>query len=126
METPRVHVPEIDVLKGFCVLCVVAIHAAFLADTTTFRFLIDRAVPVFLVLFGVTSDLWWRRNSERSTRRWYVSRLRRVVPGYWAMMTAWWLVVALWHRPDNDLTLGWTQVVITFLGSAGWVGTTWF
>ena len=126
METPRVHLPEIDILKGFCVLCVVAIHAAFLAETPAFRFLIDRAVPVFLVLFGVTSDLWWRRNGEHSTRRWYVTRLKRVVPGYWAMMACWWLVVALWHRPDNELTLGWPQALITFLGSAGWVGTTWF
>jgi peptidoglycan/LPS O-acetylase OafA/YrhL len=128
METPRLHVREIDVLKGFCVLCVAAIHAAFLADTAIFRFLIDRAVLVFLVLFGVTSEFWWRRSREESgaTRRWYVSRLKRVVPTYWAMMICWWLIVALWHRPEGDLILGWPQVVITFLGSAPWVGTTWF
>lgn len=129
METPRLHVREIDVLKGFCILCVVAIHAAFLADTAIFRFLIDRAVLVFLVLFGVTSEFWWRRSREQesgATRRWYRGRLGRVLPAYWAMMTCWWLTVALWHRPDDDMTLGWPQVIITFLGSAGWVGTTWF
>ncbi|HMJ14605.1 MAG TPA: acyltransferase family protein, partial [Polyangiaceae bacterium] len=129
MKTAGERLPEVDLLKGFCILCVVAIHARLLGGTAVFYFVIDRAVPIFLVLFGVTSELWWRRNSGQAsgvTRRWYVGRLVRVLPGYWALMASWWLVVALWQRPDNNLVLGWPQLVISFLGSAGWVATTWF
>ena len=128
--TPRVQVPEIDWLKGFCILCVVCIHAAFLEGTQTYRFVINRAVPVFLVLFGLTSELWWQRaranELPNATKQWFVGRFARVVPGYWAMMAAWWLAVTFWQRPDDNLTLGWPQFVMTVLGIAGWVGTSWF
>jgi peptidoglycan/LPS O-acetylase OafA/YrhL len=124
----RKRVLEIDVLKGFCILCVVAIHAQFPAGTAVFDYLIDRAVPVFLVLFGVTSELWWgqNENAPNARRRWYWSRLGRVVPAYWAVMVCWWLVVVYWRGPPDDLVLRVPQIAITFLGAAGWVGTTWF
>ena len=61
MSDSRDHLPELDWLKGFSILSVVCIHAKLYADTAAFNGVVNRAVPIFLVLFGVTSELWWER-----------------------------------------------------------------
>lgn len=130
MTEQREHIPEIDWIKGFAILLVICIHAELYEGTWFYKLLINRAVMIFLVMFGVNSELWWqreeRRGREHVTRRWFVSRLRRIVPGYWAMMAAWWLAVVFWRRPADNLILGPLQAVVTFFGYAPWVGTSWF
>ncbi len=126
----RGHLPELDWLKGFAILAVICIHAKLYADSVFFLQIINRAVHVFLVLFGISSELWWQREETkrdvRPDRAWYWGRLRRIVPGYWAMTAIWWLVVAAWRPPPGDLTLGVPQAIVSLFGYAPWIGTSWF
>src|SRR6476660_7462138 len=130
MGTRDEHLPEIDWLKGFAILSVICIHSELAAKSWLHLHIVNRAVPVFLVLFGISSELSWQRALARApedaSRRWYWGRLRRLVPGYWALMVAWWLVVALWRKPPGDLELGPVQALLSFTGYAPWLGTTWF
>lgn len=130
MNEPRTHLPEIDWLKGFSILGVICIHAKVYSDSFFFLQVLNRAVHTFLVLFGISSELWWRREVARApehvTRRWYVGRLSRIVPGYWAMTAIWWLVVALYKKPPGDLELGAFQALVSVTGYAPWIGTSWF
>lgn len=130
MKHSRGHLPELDWLKGFAILAVICIHAKLYGDSVFFLQVINRAVHVFLVLFGMSSELWWEREEKRSDARpdraWYLGRLRRIVPGYWAMTAIWWLAVALWRAPPGNLTLGWPQALLSFIGYAPWIGTSWF
>lgn len=124
------HVPEIDWLKGFAILCVIAIHAQFLEGSWIYRHLIDRAVLILMVLFGISSELWWQRQQTRldepATRKWYWGRFNRILPGYWAMMAIWWIVVTLWHPPEGAVRLSWPLAIASFLGYAPCIGETWF
>src|SRR4051794_18843962 len=110
MGTRDEYLPEIDWLKGFAILSVICIHSRLAAESWFFLPIVNRAVHVFLVLFGISSELWWQRElaraPEHASRRWYWGRLRRIVPGYWAVTVGWWLVVALWRRPPGELELG--------------------
>jgi peptidoglycan/LPS O-acetylase OafA/YrhL len=129
-EQLREHLPEIDWLKGFAILCVICIHAKLTADSWFFLQVINRAVHVFLVLFGISSELWWRRElaraPERIERRWYLGRLRRIAPGYFVLTAIWWLAVTLWRAPPGNLELGPLQALLSFAGFAPWIGTSWF
>jgi peptidoglycan/LPS O-acetylase OafA/YrhL len=130
MKDSRGHLPELDWLKGFAILAVICIHAKLYSDSLFFLQVINRAVHVFLVLFGISSELWWdREQSKRDAppdRAWYSGRLLRIVPGYWAMTVIWWLVVATWQPPPGGLTLGVPQALLSFLSYAPWIGTSWF
>src|SRR5262245_1696853 len=131
MSDPRGHLPEIDYLKGFSILCVVCIHAQTVSYSSEFFLqVINRGVPTFLLLFGISSELWWERETARGNaevvRRWYSSRLWRILPGYLAITAVWWLVVVFWRKPPNDLRLGGLQALLSFGGYAPWFGTTWF
>ena len=79
MTDARNHLPELDRLKGFAIACVVCIHAELYSHTLFFDRIVNRAVPIFIVLFGVTSELWWKRaqaaEADRSpVARWYRTR----------------------------------------------------
>lgn len=123
--------PEIDWLKGFAILCVVCIHAKVYDSTLLFEHVVNRAVPIFLVLFGVTSELWWGRPGQAGSprgsrlREWYVGRARRLLPPLWAMATAWWLGL-LYFGGDGALRVGWMEALATYAGYAPWIGTSWF
>ncbi|HMJ10026.1 MAG TPA: acyltransferase family protein, partial [Polyangiaceae bacterium] len=126
----RGHVPELDWLKGFAILAVICIHAKLYSESVFFLQVINRAVHVFLVLFGISSELWWARERARGIsspeRAWYSGRLARILLGYWAMTAIWWLVVALWQPPPGNLRLGAVQALLSFFGYAPWIGTSWF
>jgi peptidoglycan/LPS O-acetylase OafA/YrhL len=127
---PGEHVPELDWLKGFAILSVICIHAELFSSSFFFLQVINRAVPIFLVLFGVSSELWWQREARRAPdrvlRNWYGRRLGRLLPGFWLMMALWWLVVFTWRAPPGNLRLGAPQAALSFIGYAPWLGTTWF
>ncbi|HMJ14803.1 MAG TPA: acyltransferase [Polyangiaceae bacterium] len=126
----RDHIPELDWVKGFAILCVVCIHAELVEGSFVFRRLIDRAVLVFMVLFGISSELWWlreeKRNPDQLLRNWYVGRLSRILPGYWAMMAIWWSVVVLWRPPEGSVHLSWQLALANVFAYAPNIGTSWF
>src|SRR6266852_5763344 len=56
----------IDMLKGCAILWVMLIHAEALRDRAVFTHLVNHAVGIFVVLFGLNSELWWRGRELRS------------------------------------------------------------
>lgn len=101
MTDRRGHMPEIDWLKGVAVLCVICIHAELLKGTFAFRELIERAVMIFMVLFGISSELWFQRQpADRRgvLRDRYVHRLSRLLLGYWLLIA----VTRLLTRTPGD------------------------
>jgi hypothetical protein len=48
--------PEIDWLKGFAILCGINNHSGATNGTWVYDHVISRAVPVFLVLFGMNAE----------------------------------------------------------------------
>jgi peptidoglycan/LPS O-acetylase OafA/YrhL len=130
-ETRTAHVPEIDWLKGFAILSVVCIHAKVYETTRFYEFVVNRAVPIFLVLFGITSELWWARavpagdGLRSALGRWYRGRLARLLPPVWAMATAWCAAVVVFDR-TKAFHLGVPEALATYVGFAPWMGTSWF
>lgn len=124
--TRSVHVPEIDWLKGVAILFVICIHARVYEDTLFQEHVINRAVPIFLLLFGITSELSWQASEQRPVaerlKRWYESRYSRLYPAWWAMSGAWWAALVLVGRARPSPS----KVLATFAGYAPWIGTSWF
>ena len=77
------------------------IHAEALRDRAVFTHLVNHAVGIFVVLFGLNSELWWRGRELRSDLgRWYASRARRLLVPMWAALPVWW-ALALSFRPEG-------------------------
>ena len=123
------HIPEVDWLKGFAILCVIGIHSKLYDDSLFHQHVVNRAVPMFLLLFAVTSELWWQRTAAMSTeerlRAWYGRRLRRLYVPVWGMASLWWMV-AIAFRTDRAMGLGIPELLQTFVGYSPWIGTSWF
>ena len=128
--TDTARLAEIEWLKGIAILWVIWIHSGAFDESWVFEQFVNRAVPIFLVLFGVTSELWWRRvqrvDPERVTRLWYTKRLRRLLPGYFAVMSLWWLTAILLADTHPIAGLSWKHAVVSALGYSPWAMTTWF
>ncbi len=125
------HLAEIDHLKGFAILCVVCIHAKTYADTWLFANIFNRAVPIFLVLFGITSELSLsaadRTGAPWITRakQWLEPRVERLVPPWFGLAIAFWLTA--WRTGFARFAgFGLREVALTFMGYAPWIGTSWF
>jgi peptidoglycan/LPS O-acetylase OafA/YrhL len=119
-------IPAIDRAKGVAIVGVLLIHARPLAGTWIHAHVIDHAVPVFLVLFGMTSRLWWERDRDASwratTMRWYRARaVRLMVPVWSALVVLWTFRFAVGRNTESLL-----HVLLTFGGYMPWVGTGWF
>jgi surface polysaccharide O-acyltransferase-like enzyme len=120
--------PELDRSKGFAILLVVCIHAKVFEGFLFDEYAVNRAVPIFLVLFGATSELWWRTHTLGGLRLqlalWYRKRLLRLLPPVWAATAVWWLVAWL------TLAIPWSESLGAFLSSfVGYcpgMGTSWF
>jgi len=127
-RSPR-HLPEIDWLKGFAILCVVCVHAKIYDLRFIHVYVINRAVPLFLVSLGITSELFFAKHESDPPRSrlatWYKGRYGRLLPPVWALAAAWWAVV-LYHHRAADLRVGAREALLTFLGYAPWIGTAWF
>jgi peptidoglycan/LPS O-acetylase OafA/YrhL len=115
----------IDMAKGCAILWVLLIHSDALHQNALFRNLVNHAVPVFVVLFGLNSSLWWRRRSlRRDLAAWYRGRARRILVPMWAMLPVWW-ALALYFRPFG-VRLSWRLPVVQAAGYLLYVGTGWF
>src|SRR5262249_218137 len=106
-------------------LCVLLIHSRALGSSFVFRFFVNHAVPIFIVLFGVNSELWWRRRAlPADLWPWYRSRARRLLVPMWAALPVWWAAVIVF-RPAG-IALGPTLAVKHLFGYLAEVGTGWF
>ena len=113
----------IDMVKGIAILWVLLIHAHPLGDSRPFLHVVNHAVPIFVVLFGTNSFLWWQR-AGRTLGEWYQGRAARVLVPVWAALPFWW-AAALWFRPpDVTPTLG--LAALHAVGYLRQVGTGWF
>ena len=116
-------VPAIDVAKGLTMACVVVTHGRSLGEGILKTYWIDRSVPVFLVLFGLTSALWWRKGADRGRiARWYATRARRLLPPYWTVVISWWVL----QRVASDAPVGSDQLAAALAGYAPSLRTSWF
>ena len=113
---------SIDLAKGCAILWVFLIHSQALGERRSFVYLVNQAVPVFVVLFGVNSELWWRRHGALG--EWYAGRFRRIVVPMWAAVAVWW-ALALYLRPLT-VTLTRTLPLWHLAGYLTEVGTGWF
>jgi len=116
-------VPELDVARGIAIACVLCIHSRLFFPSIAYTHLVERAVPMLLVLFGLSSSLWWDQPSaRRSTADWYRSRLVRLVPAYWLAVLLWWLgsrwLDGSWRPVDT--------MALCLAGYAPWIQTSWF
>jgi peptidoglycan/LPS O-acetylase OafA/YrhL len=122
-------VAELDWLKGVAILWVICIHARLGAESLWFEHSINRAVPIFLVLFGVNSELWWRRNDTREgsrlTLRWYGGRIERLMVPVWVTVTLWWSAALATGHAARD-GLGPVEFAATYAGYSPWIGISWF
>lgn len=115
----------VDVCKGLAILAVVAIHAELLRGTIVFLHLINRAVPVFLLLFGLTSELWWQKHAQRGVvGKWYRKRFGSLLPGVWAVMSVWWIARALFGGLPTDRAG--VELIGATIGYSPFYGTGWF
>jgi len=126
--TRRDHrIPDIAWLKGLCIIGVLLIHSQPLVHSLAYEYVISRAVLIFIVLFGVTSELWWQRHAAEPWRRtaaaWYRTRLVRLMIPLWGMLALWWLLVITLRPPIHVAP---HIVVATALGYMPWIGTGWF
>jgi len=123
---PSPRLPAIDLVKGCAILCVLFIHSQALGDGPLFLYVVNQAVPIFVVLFGLNSELWWqaRSGSEATIASFYASRARRILVPMWAALAVWWTLALLLRPADVVLTR-----TLPLWHAAGWlsqVGTGWF
>ncbi len=120
---PETRNGAIDVAKGVAILGVILIHSQVLVPSAFQTHVISRAVPVFMVLFGLTSTLWWEKTpAPGRIAAYYRSRFVRLLPAYW-------LAVALWWGGQRVLSsdpLGLGALVASIFGYAPWMQTSWF
>jgi peptidoglycan/LPS O-acetylase OafA/YrhL len=115
----------IDMAKGCAILWVLLIHSEALRGNLLFRQVVNQAVPVFVVLFGLNSSLWWRdRDLGRDWRPWYRRAVGRIMLPVWAILPVWW-ACALYYHPFG-VWLSWWLPIVQVLGYLLYVGTGWF
>jgi peptidoglycan/LPS O-acetylase OafA/YrhL len=115
----------IDMAKGCAILWVLLIHSQALGDTLLFRQVVNQAVPVFVVLFGLNSSLWWHgRPLGPSLEPWYRRAVRRILWPAWGALVLWWPMV-LYYRPFG-VPLSWPLPFVQACGYLLHVGTGWF
>jgi peptidoglycan/LPS O-acetylase OafA/YrhL len=115
--------PFLDVAKGVAILFVIGIHAELGFPGVLYTHVISRAVPMFLVLFGMTSTMWWEKHaSDGSLTTWYRSRLARLLPPYWLAVLVWWCG----QRILSEHFVGVDALAWSLAGYAPWIQTSWF
>ena len=135
-----------ELAKGWCALCVIFIHSGLGVGTAFHDYVVNRAVGVFLVMYGSTSERWFAAAERRGTSRaatleaWYRGRLTGLLPSWWlSLATSYATGVAqkmtyLWtldtdsdqlFRPPQQ-RLASPNRLLGALGYAPFLGTSWF
>lgn len=92
--TPTKHIPALDGLRAVAIACVIVTHAWTYPASTPFLNRIAAAgwigVDLFFVLSGflITRILLASRERPDYYRRFYVRRVRRIAPAYYALLVA--------------------------------------
>ncbi|HMJ10738.1 MAG TPA: acyltransferase family protein [Polyangiaceae bacterium] len=125
------HDPAIDVLKGLLIVLVILAHSGLGQGSWLGEHLLIRAPFAFMVLFGVTSSLWWQHRAAKDShrglsRRWYATRLPRLYPPFLLMIACWWALASYFDLERLLPGFGAPEVVASFAAYAPWLGTTWF
>lgn len=86
---------SIDMVKGLAIIGVTFIHSTVLGEESPWMTLLFvHSVPVFLVLFGMNSESWFRRHTAPGrTREWYERGVKRILIPAWATLAVWWVLV---------------------------------
>lgn len=125
--TARAHSWEVDTVKGLAILGVLVIHSDLFAGTLFLDAFVNRAVPVLLVLFGVSSELWWTRHSQASwidtAKEYWSARYTRLLPPVWAAAALWWVFTPIIGETQLP---PWPWVFAHAVGFLPQLGTTWF
>jgi peptidoglycan/LPS O-acetylase OafA/YrhL len=115
----------IDMAKGCAILWVLLIHSQALRGNLLFRQVVNQAVPVFVVLFGLNSTLWWRgRDLRTNLGAWYRRAVTRLMVPVWAALVVWWPLAVYYH--PFGVWLAWWLPIDHVLGYLLYVGTGWF
>jgi peptidoglycan/LPS O-acetylase OafA/YrhL len=126
LSRPR-RIPELDWLKGFAIISVLLIHARPLDGTAVYDHLVNRAVPIFIVLFGTTSEIWWEAHRDQrwssTLALWYRTRLWRLMVPVWGMLLVWYPLSLVFDRRSPVSP---AVVAATAAGYLPWVATGWF
>jgi len=123
----RERLASIDMVKGWAILGVTLIHSWVLADSRWMTFLFYHAVPVFLVLFGLNSESWFRRQPPAGRMRlWYRRGLKRILVPAWATAAVWWVMVAILQPPEPMVRITLGLPFWHFIGYLNQIGTSWF
>jgi len=117
---------SIDMVKGWAIVGVTFIHSTVLGqDSLWMTLLFLHAVPVFLVLFGMNSESWFRRHAASGrTRDWYERGVKRILIPTWATLAVWWTLVLALDPGIVRVTI--SLPVYHALGYLKQVGTGWF
>lgn len=123
---PNPRLDSIDMVKGWAIIGVTLIHSTVLGQESLWMTLLFlHAVPVFIVLFGVNSETWFRRHPpEGRTRTWCERGVKRILIPTWATLIVWWTLVLTLEpaivrvRPSLP--------IFHALGYLKQVGTGWF
>jgi peptidoglycan/LPS O-acetylase OafA/YrhL len=93
------HVPSLDGVRGLAVLLVLAFHA-WPSQWTAFGWM---GVDLFFVLSGflITGILADGRDTAHRARTFYIRRILRIMPLYYAVLILMFVVLPLVHRPAN-------------------------
>jgi peptidoglycan/LPS O-acetylase OafA/YrhL len=116
----------IDMAKGLAILWVLGIHSSRPGRSDPrFIYFVNHAVPVFLILFGLNAEQWWRARAPRvPLREWYLRSWRRILVPVWLVLPLWWVMVRGWRPPDVPMV--WRLVAAHYAGYLAYVGTGWF
>src|SRR2546427_55656 len=125
MTDVQARLPTIDMLKGCAILWVLLIHSGALYGRPVAVYLFNHAVPIFIVLFGINSELWWRRRPAASLGTWYRDRARRLLVPMYVALPLWW-VLALTLRRPLLVPLAWYLPFLHLAGDLFRIGTGWF
>ena len=123
MASKSVRLRSIDVVRGVAIIGVILMHSAPLAGSRLMTYGFDRAVPIFVILFGMTSTLWWNKGG-RSLGEWYRSRARRILPPMWTSLALWWCLFLLLEPPSSHPS--WSLLGLAAAGYWKGIGTGWF
>src|SRR5262249_29334023 len=119
--------PAIDVVKGVAILFVLLIHARPLGESALFYNVVNHAVPIFVVLFGLNSELWWRRRRVPDDLwEWYANRARRILVPMWGMLLVFWAEVLVTRTLPPGIELTPWRMAVQATGYLAQVGTWWF
>jgi peptidoglycan/LPS O-acetylase OafA/YrhL len=125
-ERAAERLPAIDMVKGWAIIGVFFIHSTVLGqESPVMTLLFLHAVPIFLVLFGLNSESWFRRRatSGRITT-WYERGFKRIVVPTWGTLVVWWALVLTLHPGIVRVTI--SLPAYHALGYLKQVGTGWF